>query len=145
MTITGTKLESAFKALRAQGYTARANFKCCSSCAGAALANSLEQKIQKAKDTGKDAKTTKGVVYYHQQDNDAVRAHFAGKRGEHTLCLRYGCVDTTKFGTIGQTTLEVGYALKTALQNAGITVEWSGNADETIVVNCAEAFAPATN
>lgn len=151
MGITGTKLEKAFKALRSRGYLARANFSCCSSCAGAEIANRLEAKIQKAKDAGKTAKLPEGAVYYHQQDNDAVKSYFneesrnarRGRVGEQTLCLRYGPVDTTKFGEIGKPTVAVGEDLQAALTEAGIPSDWNGSGDSCIIVKVSEAFAPA--
>ncbi len=140
--ITGTKLEKAFKALRSRGYLARANFRCCSSCASAEITQRLEAKIQKAKDAGKTAKLPEGVVYYHQQDNAAVTDYYRqGPRGNQTMCLRYGPVDSEKFGLIGKSTVEVGEALLAALVEAGISAEWTGRGEDCIIIKVPEAFA----
>jgi hypothetical protein len=52
------QITAAFKTLRKQGYTARQNFSCCSSCAWSEL-----------NDQGKDEK----VVFYNRQSGAALR------------------------------------------------------------------------
>lgn len=81
------QVQRAFRQLRASGYLARANYLCCNSCAGYALADQASA----LKDKGRDVR---GVVFYHQQNRDQLR------RG-HDLFLSFGSVDTDKHGEIG--------------------------------------------
>jgi hypothetical protein len=153
MTIHGTKLDLAFKALRAAGYLARANFMCCSSCAGSKVANDLSKKIDAAKAAGKTPKLPTGLVFYHGQDNDAVRS-FLGQgrswdRGGDTLYLRFGQIGVSGYGVsgygdVGKPTIEVGADVCKALKNAGISYKWDGTESACIEVSIKSAFvAPA--
>lgn len=148
MTIHGTKLDLAFKALRAAGYLARANFMCCSSCAGSKVANDLSKKIDAAKAAGKTPKLPTGLVFYHGQDNEAVRS-FLGQgrswdRSGDTLYLRFGQIGVSGYGDVGKPTIEVGADVCKALKNAKIDYEWDGTESACIEVSIKSAFvAPA--
>jgi len=54
---TTTDISFAFRELRKRGYTAKQNFKCCQSCAWAALSD----------------KEAERVVFYHNQDADNLK------------------------------------------------------------------------
>lgn len=142
--INGTKLEVAFKALRAQGYIARANFMCCSNCAGSKVANDLGEKIEKAKAAGKEPKLPTGLVFYHQQDNEAVKSFFGeGRRWDRkgeTLYLRFGQIGVSGFGDVGKETAEVGQDVCAALKAAGVEYEWDGDENSCIEVLIRSAF-----
>jgi len=139
MGIRGTKLDLAFKSLRKQGFVARANFCCCSSCAGAKLANEMEAIADKS-----TAALPKGLVFYHQQDAAGVREweeYGRNPREDGDLYLRFSHVSTAKHGEFGSM-VEVGRALVEALQAAGCTPKWDGNPGLCVTVQYSDAFAP---
>jgi len=145
MTIAGTKLEVAFKALRATGFFARANFLCCNGCACSDIATRFEEKAKEAKAAGKEPKIPTAYVFYHQQDNEAVKEFFGNGRRwnrrqneEATLYLRYGSVDLE--GREEKDSEEIGAEICAALKNAGITYEWDGDSGKCIEVLIKSAF-----
>lgn len=117
-----TNLSRAFKNLRKLGYEVRRNYKCCSSCAGAALANEIEVRL----DGGADREAIKGVVFYHSQDASSLRA-------EGQCHLSFGSVHTAKYGDVGLATDAVGRAVVKALRECGVEVEWNGKATSRIL------------
>jgi len=140
--IAGTKLGKVFKELRKAGYVVRANFKCCGSCAGSAIANEISEKIDKAKAAGKEPTLPKGSIFYHQQDAEGIRAAY-GRNGydpKAKLYLKFGPVHT-KHGEIGKPSVQAGQDLFYALQAAGIEVEWDGNENQCVAVKIASAFS----
>ena len=122
---TRTKVKEAFKILRKNQIMARGNYLCCSTCAGYALAESLD------KMPTEKAEKKIGFAYWHRQDEE----HFQ-KRGD--LYIRYGGIDTQKYpnrcDVIGWSTKQIGEAIKIAMEGVGLEVEWDGNPDKTIVV-----------
>lgn len=142
MGIRGTKLDQAFKMLRKAGFVARANFCCCSSCAGAKFANEMEEIADKS-----TAALPKGLVFYHRQDAAGVsqwEEYGRNPREDGGLCLRFSHVATAKYGEFGSM-VEVGRTLVEALQAAGCTPEWDGNPNLCVIVQYSDAFAPATS
>ncbi len=110
--VTRDQITAVFKALRAQGFIALQNYKCCMSCACAALSGLPAERTAKAT----------GIVYYHKQDGevwDGIRK---------VLSLRYCHTDDTRDVTA------IGRQITAALTAAGIGHEWSGSADEVIEV-----------
>ena len=117
---TRQKVLKAFSALRNRGFLARANFMCCSTCAGYDLAVTAV-KIKK------DGKDVKGCVFWHHQDDEGYWAN-------GNLFLGYGPLETREYGTIGLTTEEVGKIVCEELKRAGVEPTWNGNTNERIVV-----------
>ena len=105
-----TKLGNAFKAMREQGLLARQNFSCCGGCAGYSLVRMAVKKKQKGVEV-------KGCAFYHAQDNQ-------NKRDGDNFYIGYGPLDTTEFGTIGLTDVEVGKIVVECLTAAGVETEW---------------------
>lgn len=121
-------LNKAFKELRKRGYLARQNFMCCSNCAGTALADAAT----KLKDKGKDVR---GCVFYHHQDAAALRydpCKFSWRRRPYQferMMIRFGSLDTTKYGEIGLPTLEVGKEVCSVFNTFGVPYEWLESED----------------
>jgi len=112
----------AFKNLRKQGLIARANFLCCSNCAGSEI-ESYVSNLPEEK-----AKRIKGCVFWHKQDEDDIWRH-----GE--MYLAYGSIDSSKHGEVGLPTKEVGELVVRALKEQGLSVEWDGDPHVRILVN----------
>jgi len=119
------KLTLAFKILRGEGFVARKNYLCCQTCAGYALATKVSEMP--------DVKRTKvkGVVYYHNQDNNSFQ-----NTGE--VRLAYGPLDTKEYGTVGLPDVEVGKAVCDALKAVGLAWEWNGSGNTRILVKLPE-------
>jgi hypothetical protein len=115
-------LLQAFGDLRKQGLIARANFRCCQSCAG----YEISEKVSKM--SKEEAGKVKGCTYWHQQDEDDLK-----ERG--SLYLAYGNLETTGNGTVGLPTVEVGKMVLETLKKYGLTVEWDGSEGSRIQVD----------
>lgn len=115
----------AFKDLRKQGLVARANYSCCSSCAGDTIASELDDKIAKGLS---ERNFPLGCVYWHQQDDE----HYFE---DGKLHLRYGQIEceNSKRST-ALSSKDVGGLVLEALRSQGLIVDWDGNEDATIVV-----------
>jgi hypothetical protein len=122
------RLTAAFRALRRQGFIARQNYACCSSCAAHRLAKDVlgftPTKLMKLQ----------GAVYYHRQDADALlHAYLSGR-----LHLRYGQVhvtdDSNTLHRYGLETIMVGEAVHHALEAADLTVAWDYTPNTAIQV-----------
>lgn len=109
----------AFRSLRKQGFRARANFMCCSSCACAAL----------------DGSTASGQpwVYYTKQDNDSLVA-LPSRGGRNGCYLTWGVKDGSDYAGRDSSAGEkcpadlrsAAEAICAAMQDAGLVVEWKG-------------------
>lgn len=111
-----------FKDLRKLGFVAKANYLCCSSCAGYAIAEEV------GKMTEEEAAELKGCVYWHQQDEESIK-------NVGLLDLRYGQIDTHQHGKVGLETEAVGKILKLALEAKGLEVVWGGRPNTVITVD----------
>jgi dienelactone hydrolase len=123
------RLTRAFAVLRSRGYVARQHYMCCSSCAGAALAGQLQERVPEG---------FRGAVFYHAQDAEAL-AHKATTRDPLSLCVRFGpvIVDDVEYGL---SKAQVGREVEEVLCAEGLTVSWDGDPETTIEVtgvNCA--------
>ena len=116
-----SNLTEAFKILRKEGYIARQNFYCCSGCAGSAIAGKVTEM------PASKVARIKGCVFYHNQGNSRLMA-----TGE--VYLAYGSVESTKHGTVGLPTVEVGKRVVEVLKTVGLTVEWDGDENTGILV-----------
>lgn len=116
-------LNAAFRTLRKKGLIARQNYKCCTSCAGAAIAYDIEQMLDK----GKVREAIKGGVFYHKQAGED-----RARRGQ--FYLSYGSIHTQKYGEVGLPTKEVGEMVVEALRDEGIPFEWDGSPNKCIYV-----------
>ena len=130
---TKYKLNAAFNNLRKQGFIARQNFSCCSSCAGYELASYVKELSP-----AKQAKV-KGAITYTRQDGqdafeDRSRRWPYHNRGPRTLLIGYGPIGVHGVGDFGLPTAEVGQALKAALEAEGLQVDWDGDPDKRIAV-----------
>jgi hypothetical protein len=107
-------LNAAFADLRKQGFLARQNFLCCSTCGLYALTDRADE--LEAKD-----EYVAGIVFYHSQDNDDK-------------------VDGRKFyisftGLMeGLSSPAVGKAIVKTFTKYGVKTEWNGKADRRIAV-----------
>jgi Fe-S oxidoreductase len=107
-------LNAAFADLRKQGFLARQNFLCCSTCGLYDLGYRADE--LQAKD-----EYVAGIVFYHSQDNDDK-------------------VDGRKFyltflsAAVGMSTKKVGEAVVKILNRNGVKTEWNGKADRRIAV-----------
>jgi hypothetical protein len=103
-----TKLSAAFRAMRKEGLVARQNFSCCGSCANYELATIIDELPAEKK------ATTKGYVFYHNQDADHMRRpNFDG------LYLGYSSSD-------GNNCSDIAQIVVACIQRAGLTAEWNG-------------------
>lgn len=143
------RLNKAFKAMRKVGLLARQNYLCCGNCGGTALANRAEVVLDKAVDGATDydekalrlfgsryTSLIKGCVFFHEQDNEH-------RMRERKFMLRFGELNTSKYGTIGLPTKEVGELVCRILTECQIAYTWDGNPDRCIEVNELEVVAPA--
>ena len=122
------KLNAAFKNLRKQGFIARQSFSCCSSCAGYKIATDVKEMKE-----AKRAKV-KGWVFYTRQDVARPRERWSYRGGTQRLFLAYGPVSVHEVGDFGLPTVEVGQAIKAALEEQGLKVEWDGDPNKRIEV-----------
>lgn len=97
------KVSKAFRSLRRQNITAKANFMCCSGCATSAM----------------ELKGKKGGVYWHRQADASLKEY-------GTLYIGF-CTDD------GEGAKEVGAALRDALVAAGVDVSWNGSGDKKVL------------
>jgi hypothetical protein len=110
--------------LRVEGLLARANFECCSSCAGYALAIRAERLMDKGTEP-------KGCCFWHRQDE-------SGWWDSGYLHLRYGGFNTQKYGDFGWDDNRVGVLICEKLAKAGVDFDWNGDPGRTIIVLGAE-------
>lgn len=96
-----------FRQLRKEGYTALANYKCCNSCAWAAIDDEVRQ-------------SEKGYVFWHKQADDDFK-----KTG--TLRLNFGHDVEVMSGEVAEHVVKL-------LKEKGIPVEWDGNINKKIKV-----------
>lgn len=122
------RILTAFKSLRKSGFTARANYMCCSSCATSGLANDLTKR-------GKDPDTA-DVVYWHKQDDTAfthgrygypMRTSAERQKLHTNLYIRFS-------GPRPQMIVD-------ALKAEGLNVEWNGDPDVCIMVKASQKDA----
>ena len=106
------QINTAFALMRKNGLLSRQNFMCCGSCAGYALNEALK----------KEGNDKIGCVYYHKQDTE----HF---NNDGHLYLGYGSIDDSE-----EASLQVGAVVMQALMDAGLSVEWNGDASTRILV-----------
>lgn len=122
---TRDKVLAVFADMRKDGYIARANFMCCSGCAGYDLATKVSEMADKKKADG-----FKGVLFWHRQDEQDWQEY-------GTLAIRYGAVSTQKHGRLGIPDEETGQLLVEKLKAVGVDVEWNGDPHLVVYV-----FAP---
>ncbi|MFI6943141.1 DUF6891 domain-containing protein [Streptomyces sp. NPDC050418] len=103
------RIAAAFTALDAGGITAREHFTCCRTCGLAEIRGAGEE----------DAR---GFVFFHFQGTEAAAEH-----GD--LALYYGGFKCTP-----EYTAKIGHEVVAALQEAGLSTQWSGSPDEAICV-----------
>ena len=102
-----------FPTLRKNGFIARMNFSCCSTCASYEL-------TQVAKEKKIDS-----VVFYHQQDED----HFKTNGSVH---LRYFSMLDDSLHPEAQR--EVGQKISEIAKGSGLKVDWNGLSSQCIQV-----------
>lgn len=128
------RLTAVFKMLRMEGFVARQRFKCCGSCASAAISEEFN-----AKSKIDSQFAPKGFVFYHKQDViDEDRLMSARRHGTSpSMMLRYGQVQHTdgeKTKTWGLPTEQVGAAVVRALKKHQIRYRWDGDPNSCIEV-----------
>lgn len=136
-----TGVSAAFRLLRKQGLDARSHFKCCSSCAGSAIAYEYGEKAAKDPDF-----EPKGLVFFHQQDADRTKERAANPNPEKpvTLMIRYTQVSYTlarkrplknpKYRRSAWSRAKIARAIVVALRKAKVAYDWSNDTDQTITV-----------
>lgn len=117
-------LNEAFKRLRKIGFIAKQNCECCSTCAGYTIAENAEKMIETNKET---KNKIKGAVFYHAQDTEKMK-------NDGVLYLRFGSIESNKFGSIGLKTKEVGQAVCDVLKECDLSFEWNKNPNTCIKV-----------
>jgi len=117
------KLKDVFQELRKEhGFIARMNYLCCSTCAGYALWNQLEETVKKGR------KRPEGITYWHRQDED-------GLWDSGHIYLAYGGTvesDDTKIEL--DATFKVGVTICKVLCKHGVKYQWSGDPTQRIKV-----------
>lgn len=138
---TYRRLNRAFHLMRRRGLIAKANYFCCSGCAGGAITDVAEELIKSGKRT-KESIT--GCCFYHNQDNDIINSYCYDRYGcggyhrkgvfpkDNRLMLRYGNMDSTEYDEIGLSMKEVGIIVCECLMEAGVGHYWNGDPNETI-------------
>lgn len=120
-----------FKILRKRGYIARANYYCCSSCAGYAIGQRVSDMA------AEKAAKVKGCVFWNQQDERGIE-------DDGTLYLAFGNIGSSTHGDIGLPTVEVGREVVSLLEQRGLFVKWDGTASSRILVDLTRQ-APTTS
>jgi hypothetical protein len=110
-------LTQAFKAIRREQIVARQNFSCCGGCACAELGEMLKQRTNQ-----------RGAVYYHQQDNYALRSS-----GE--VYLGFGARPETPADEDGEAAEAIGRSVVNVLEAHGLAVTWDGSHRQRILVS----------
>lgn len=113
------RIKAAFQALRKGGAIARMNYKCCSSCAWAAMETDYPNM--------KDGDT---AVYYHNQDADSLDDF--GNLVQYRDWDAEGRVYKTQnlyLAWTGDAHMIIG-----ALENEGLTIDWDGSEAHRIAV-----------
>jgi hypothetical protein len=121
-------VKKAFATMRKRGYIARCGFMCCRSCAGPAIANSVEAMTEEER--GK----VKGVVFFTNQDVEDIERR-AG------IYVNFGPVGTAKFGDVGGSRDTVAGALCGALAEVGVKYEWDGSESSCVRIDLNETDA----
>ena len=124
LTLDRAPLNHAFRLMRAKGLIARQNYLCCGGCAGAQIANGLEQLATVETDYDGSSRVA-GAVFYHRQTADRLKATGQG-------LLYYGPVDAQSIGEVGRPAGEVGVLVTAALAEAGVSFRWDGDPDKAI-------------
>jgi hypothetical protein len=99
-------LRWAFKVLRRQGFFARMNFWCCSTCGCAAIPDGTQQ-----------------WVFFHKQDNDGLN-----RTGQ--TYLTFGAYANAP----SEEVVRVGENIVSVLNEAGLATEWDGSPHTRILV-----------
>lgn len=145
---TYRRLNRAFHLMRKRGLLAKANFLCCSNCAGTEITNIAEKLIASKKRT-KESIT--GCCFYHNQDNEIIDSYLGRTNGwggymrggefpkQNALHLRYGGLDSVDYDQIGLSMKEVGIIVCECLMEAGVGHYWNGSGASTIQVEVASA------
>lgn len=115
------KLNEAFRLMRRAGLIARQNFKCCSNCAGYAIAEQVSAMPEHRR------KEVLGTVFYHRQD-----AEMLVKTGE--TYLAFGPIGTAAHGEIGFSAETIGIRACAILKEVGLEYEWDGSEQTRILV-----------
>lgn len=110
---TKYRLKAAFAAMRKAGLFARQSYKCCSSCACAAI----------QQDAGGGHR---GAVFYHQQDAMCLRERYV-----KTMSIRFGSLATPDDA---EAVAAVGREAVAILNKHGVLTSWDGSAGLTIQV-----------
>ena len=113
------RIDVAFAKLEERGYLARACHLCCAGCAGSDLANQAEAMPPRARGL------ILGAVFYHEQDAESI------PEGQVAVRFCGGADDSDKV------MVEVGKLACDSLRRQGLTVEWSGKANEVILAKAA--------
>lgn len=71
----------------------------------------------------------RGAAFFTKQDAESFNDP---RRGN--LMIRYGKVETTQFGDVGNDTADVGKALCAALAAVGVAYKWDGDPDKCVEV-----------
>ena len=110
---TGTtdpeRITAAFESLERAGITARENFTCCRNCGTTEIG-------------GEGDEDARGFVFFHFQCTE-------GAANGGALYLLYGGFDGT-----AKSTVEVGHEVARALRGQGLTVEWDGSPESSMLV-----------
>lgn len=113
------RLTAAFKAIRQGKIVARQNFSCCGGCACAELGDFI-----------KDRPKYRGAVYFHRQDNDALKSH-----GE--VYLGFGARPDAGDDAV----VAIGNEAVACLRANGLEVEWDGTPIQRILVRLPQKAA----
>lgn len=110
--------------MREEGLIAKQNYLCCQGCAGSDIVDNLIKMIEK---NSAVIEQVKGCCYYHAQDAER-------KRKGKNFMLRYGNIDTGKYGKIGLSRKSVGNLITKILTRNEIVFEWDGNPNNCIEI-----------
>jgi hypothetical protein len=116
------KLRRAFRQLRSEGYLARMNFWCCSTCGSYDLAEQADQMAE-------EGEPPKGAVFWHQQSDE--RAFKDGSEDlSDDLYMAHGLFTAGGIDTDTASSMRIVEVLR----EYDLNVEWDGNMMQTIVV-----------
>lgn len=114
------KLNEAFKDMRAAKLIARQNFSCCGSCAAYEITGAAAELVKKGR-------SVLGCCYYTRQDTTRLELG-------SSLFLKFGSMESSELGKIGEDTVEVGRRIIEILGRNGLKWVWSGKEDDCIEV-----------
>lgn len=110
------KIAMVFHKLTQEGYIAKMNYACCTTCGFAELTDI-------AADLEKNGEKIKGIIFYHGQGEDYLWE-------DGSVYLKYKAYNNDSHAA----TIKVGECIVNKFREVGVNVEWDGNPNKAIML-----------